>query len=568
MKKGKRRSHRSKEQSHQRLIRSAPRKDYLPIVRRIEWVCALAVTAIIIFFHLYRVSKAGALWRDETITRATAMMPSFSGMWSSMRYARPPLLPYILIRAWNDIGQFAATDAGFRLLGGLTGIGILATLWFSSRLLKLQVPLLSLVLFGLNPNVILWGDSPRGYGLGGLLILGVCGLVWKVVESPTPMWVGLAAVFSIGSVQCVFHNVPLVFAICVGGFLVCLRRGVWKRGFLVLGIGAISALSLLPYVPMIRTYEGMNVLVAVNYSLRGILDGIGADLASSTDYLLWAWIICSAIGILVAIYIMVFKSKDPHYPGQVDQTTFSFTILLLGTGAYLLFLKESHLSVYSWHCIPLYAAIALSIDILMEQVSTTVARKVARLAMVLAIAGILIPAAWKQVPTRLSNFDIIAATLQRQASPGDLIVVNPWFLSSSFQYYYRGQVPWMTVPPMQPLLKSPMLRFDLMKEAMQKQDPLQPVFEAMGKSLQSGHRIWWVGEFTEPPRGQGPGSISPAPKGGAGRFMRDYQSVWSDQLGYFTVTHATEANPINVDGGQPVSSFEDVVLQNFKGWRP
>ena len=46
------------------------------VIRRIEWVCALALTTLIAFLHVYRASQAGGLWRDEvsTIGAASALV--------------------------------------------------------------------------------------------------------------------------------------------------------------------------------------------------------------------------------------------------------------------------------------------------------------------------------------------------------------------------------------------------------------------------------------------------------------------------------------------------------------
>jgi hypothetical protein len=546
----------------------AKRKDYLPMVRRLEWLCAGGLTSLIVLLHLYRMTQAGPLWRDEVNTLATVKMPSLPEMWASLMYSRPPLLPYIVIRAWSDVVHFASTDISWRVLGALTGIGIVAALWLSGWLLRFQIPLLSLALFALNPNVIQWGDSPRGYGLGALMILVFYGLIWKVVESPTPLWISTATLFAVASVHSVFHDAPLVFAICAAGFLVCWRQGLRRRGLLILGIGAAAALTILPYLHLIESYQSINVVVALpSASLSGIAGRVAAGLTSGADSHPWAWFVGMAAAILAAMNL-VFRSRNRDSEGRGDLALFASVVLLVGTGAYLLFLKEAQLTTFAWHCIPLYAAAALSIDALIELETTTIARKTARLAMTLAVAGVLIPAAWKQAPTRMSNVDQIAATLQQKAAPGDLVVVNPWYIGYTFQNYYHGKAPWMTVPPMEPVLTSGLLRLDLVRQEMMTEEPLRPVYEAMQRTLQAGNTIWWVGDLSGPPPGQLPPTLPPAPNGPRGWLLEPYQETWAVQLGHFITSHIMDAQRVTVETNQPVSPYEKTMVQYFRGWHP
>src|SRR5262249_1725948 len=142
-------------------------------------------------------------------------------------------------------------DLSLRIFGAVIGMGGLVALWSTKRLVNRQAPLLSLALYGLNATVIVWGDSVRGYGLAALLILLLYGLIWKLASGPTPMRIALAACVSILSVQCSYQNAFLVFAICVSGCLVCWRRRLWSGILAILSVGAVAALSLLIYVPMI-----------------------------------------------------------------------------------------------------------------------------------------------------------------------------------------------------------------------------------------------------------------------------------------------------------------------------
>jgi hypothetical protein len=47
-------------------------------------------------------------------------------------------------------------------------------------------------------------------------------------------------------VQCLYQNAPLLLGIGLGGAAACLSNGHRRRAALVLGIGALAALSMLP----------------------------------------------------------------------------------------------------------------------------------------------------------------------------------------------------------------------------------------------------------------------------------------------------------------------------------
>src|SRR5208282_4876517 len=63
-----------------------------------------------------------------------------------------------------------------------------------------------------------------------------------------------------------------------------------------------------------------------------------------------------------------------------------------------------------------------------------------------AMVGLQFPTTLKVAEYRQTNIDWIAAELQQQAKPGDFIVVYPFYCGITFQRYYRGQVPWTTLP--------------------------------------------------------------------------------------------------------------------------
>ena len=111
-------------------------------------------------------------------------------------------------------------------------------------------------------------------------------------------------------------------------------------------------------------------------------------------------------------------------------------------------------------------------------------------------------------------------------------------------------------------------RYDLIKRQMMASEPIAPVLDAMGRALQSGHRVWLVG----PPHFLRPGAtlphLPPAFVDAAGRWHigPDYD-LWAIQACHFLQTHAINLRLVPVPVGQRVSAYEDLPLSVFDGWR-
>jgi hypothetical protein len=185
-----------------------------------------------------------------------------------------------------------------------------------------------------------------------------------------------------------------------------------------------------------------------------------------------------------------------------------------------------------------------------------------RLAFV-AVAAILLPcAAWPKVVQRQSNIDLIAAKLESDAAATDLIVVNPWYLGVSFNWYYHGTTPWITVPTIR---EHRIHRYNLMKEKMSDPDPIADVRIAIRQALESGRRVWIVGGAQPPDQGS-QFSLQPAPDPQFGWNNQAYLVAWSMQLGAFLRTHVVNGQTVAAPG-TGVNENENVPLLVAQGWR-
>jgi hypothetical protein len=182
------------------------------------------------------------------------------------------------------------------------------------------------------------------------------------------------------------------------------------------------------------------------------------------------------------------------------------------------------------------------------------------------LAAAIVPSVRAEASMRQTNMDIIAGALERQAAPGDFIVVNPWYVGATFWFYYHGMAKWATLPP---IAESGVVRFDLLRAQLSDPGSLQQLFEAMEKSLSSGGRLWIVGPLDAPAAGQLPPPLptlqESTPDFG---FVDNYQRVLTLHFGYFVQSHTTAALKVDLKIPQPVSPYEKLDLAVFKGWRP
>jgi len=227
--------------------------------------------------------------------------------------------------------------------------------------------------------------------------------------------------------------------------------------------------------------------------------------------------------------------------------------------AYYTFLMILSYATRPWYYLPLLCAVAGAIDLMGGILARARWIRIARLLFAIAALLFLPFTLWKSAHERLTDIDVIAHKLEQEASPSDLIVVNPWHFAPSFYRYYHGSTPWITVPTMS---EHRIHRYDLMKSKMIELDPLSDVRSAIRQTLQSSHRVWVVGGAR--PFDENMPHLGPAPNpyfGWAG-----YMAFWSMELGSFLNEHAVTGEVV-LEPMARVNDGENVPLLVASGWR-
>jgi hypothetical protein len=530
-------------------------KDNTTIIHRTEWAVGLFLTILIVYLHVTFMQNAGAFWRDEVHSIQLATMPSLSYVWASLGFDSFPLLSSLVIRLWSSTG-FGETYTGLRLLGLLVGLSTIGVIWFNARLFGHSVPLVALALFGFSSLVIRVGDSIRPYGLGIFLIMLTFGLIWRVIESPSPRRIIAATVVSVLSVQCLYTNALLLFAICLGGIVVTLSNAMWKRALVLLGIGIITALSLLPYLGVITNSSDWVVLIQSPNTFKSSWEILSGWTLGSASYLItWIWIILFFVGICIAIYHVFRKPTATTSRKERDITLFFATAMVASTVEFFLFYKIMKVSPVPWYFLYPMAIVALSLDGIFGRNKKLWG--IWRIVLSIFIVGLTFNSIWHDLHMRQTNVDIIAARLEESVTKDDFILVNPWYVGITFQKYYKGDAPWMTIPPIEELRTH---RYDLLKEKMASPMPLRPVLVKIDKTLKSGNRLWLVGNFNHsylPRKGKTPPVLPPAPSSRYGWSSGAYLQSWLMQTEYFIYSHAVQYQHLQLTLDGPVNPYEN-----------
>jgi len=532
------------------------------MIKKSEWAVAIALSIVVIVLHALFMSHAGALWRDEADVVQLAMMPTVRDILQNFQIGSTPILFPFALRAYTAI--VGASDFDFRVLGMLVGMGIVCTLWLNARLVGQGLPLISLVLLGFNTFFIQWGDSIRGYGIGSGFILLTFALLVRVVEQPTWPRTAAALLAALASVHLLFQNSVLLFSICTAAITISLIRRRWRAASMVLGIGLVAALSVLPYAGALIDAQQWTLLVKHPTTLPGLWSRLSDTLASPLPFMTWVWHLLVVLAVAGVIWL-IWKNRTSELKEQPKDLLFICVLaMVIAIGAYYLFLEILSYFTRPWHYLPVIALVAVTLDCVIQFLAKNTWMRVARLTLVIIIAGTLLVPAWQKVQVRQTNIDLVIQELERYSSAEDFILVEPWFCGVSFNRYYRGAANWMTLPA---IADHKIHRYDLVKAKMESSNPIDDILRNVVKTLQSGNRVWVVGEIYFPKNEAAVPSLPPAPNSPWGWLVSPYIEAWSLQVNFFLLTHGLHSQFVTIPVDDPVNEYENLQLLVVQGWR-
>ena len=525
------------------------------IVTWIELPIAIAIllTATVLFFLGMRATHAGALWRDEAATLQLAQLPAVSDIAANFQHEAFPVPFPLLVRVYAAV--FGGGDASLRWFGFVVGVGLIAAAWFNSRCMGDRGPVLFLTLFGLNATFLLWGTSLRGYGIGCVFLILTIGLTAKAIRQPTVRTAIAANVAAIGSVQFMINAVPLIAAIAASAVFVFVIGKQFRSAGIVCVCGAICALSFVPYLHSYLSAD-WNIVLKYPTEFASLWEKFQSALQENSVFVAVLWYVAVPLIIVAAVWQWSLLRREKSADATV--LLFLIAVSVLSIVGYYAFLKILSYATRPWYYLPLLCAIAAATDLTAGVLSRAQWFRIARLIIAIAALLFLPLKLWSVARERLTDIDILAHKLEQEATPNDLIVINPWHFAPSFYRYYHGSTRWITVPTMS---EHRVHRYDLMKAKMIESDPLADVRAAIQQTLQSGRRVWIVGGAR--PLDPNMPRLGPAPNpyfGWAG-----YMSYWSMEIGSFLSEHTN--GEVVVEPMSDVNDGENVPLLVAEGWK-
>ena len=531
-----------------------------PVLRYSNWIAAALVTFFAVYLHVLFLLNAGGLWRDEVDLVHLSLLPSVSEVWQNLPHDSCPILMHLVVRAWSGPASLGNTDAGLRVLGLYVGLFLLLAFWFASWAMRNGAPLLAVTLAGLNVTMVRAGDSLRGYGLGSVLVVLTLAVIWRLSCRPSLAAFSCAVVAAVLSVQSLYPNAFFLFAGCCGGFVLCAVERRWRDTLPIFAVGAAAAVSLLPYVPLIVRAQDWYIIMKIGFRFSRGWNQLAVATGSPLPVFTWVWV-ALWIGAFLATIFVIFLRRD-RLPHRVrGLILFAGTSLVLGTAGFVFFLKLAEYPTQPWNYVPLLAFSAVCLDAMFFT-----AWRWARPAAMILAALTISTAFLFELPSlicRQTNVDLIAARLSTELAPNDYVIVHPWYFGVTFQRYYKAAAQWTTLPPLE---DHTLQRYDLFKAKMQTKDPIAPVIDRITSTLQSGNRVWLVGNF---PFSQEPlPEIRPAPNNPWGWSDPPYSFHWGIQVTQFLSAHGQRSAVVIDPSTNCVNTVENLPVFVATGWKP
>jgi hypothetical protein len=527
---------------------------------RIEWTLAILISAAVLFLLFVRATNAGGLWRDESGTVQLAQMSTISEIIDYFDHQTfPPLVP-LMVRIY--IRLFGGSDAALRYFGFAAGMALIGAAWINARAVGKSVPLLSLALFGLSPTFLTWGTTVSGYGFGAIFVVLAFVMTAKLLLKPTPSIIFGAFIATLGSHQFVIGNLTLVVTIGLSALIVAVMHRAYKSAVTVATITICSILIGALYLRIFSSGE-WRILLQQSCHLsdlwREFTRAYGAGFS-----LTWVFRGCFIAAVIAGAWTLGRGSLGRARSNESTVLLFALLVALFSPVAYVIALLLLGYRTHQWHYLLILALLAVAIDTIFMATSRVRWVRVARLSCAILAAIAVAAPAWEAVHQRQTNIDIVAKKVSGLAKPHDLIVVAPWQFGISFNRYYGGEAPWVTLPNID---DHRIHRYDLMLEKMTSSQPIDDVLNKIGRTLASGNRVWVVGEIRSLAEGQQALWLPPAPKDRFGWDNAAYTESWIQQMSVFLRQHGERGETVHLAPGGSVNEYEDVPLLVVQGWQ-
>jgi mannosyltransferase len=419
-----------------------PMSEEVPtLTGRTRVVVGVAVGVVIAAGLVLRFWTRSALWLDEALTVDIARLP-LSQIPNALKHDGAPPLYYYLLHFW--IVLFGQSNDAVRALSGVIAVVTLPVGWFCGKRLGGRVlAWTTVVLLASAPFAVYYATESRMYAL--VILLTGCGFLalGRAVDTPRPGNLIAVAVVTAALLYTQYWAVYLVAM--VGMWLVVSVFRSRRHGhpeaapWAALIAVAAGVVLFVPWVPTFiyqAKYTGTPWAAPPNFSavinaLTGFTDNQGSTLQTATNQGRLLAVIYFAM-LALAVFGLGLSGRIIELDLRTRPRARSLTFVVLGTLFAAIAGGILTASAFSSR----YAAVVFLPFILLVALGTTTLLnpKVRVVIVGLAVVAGLVSSA-QNVTTQRTQGAAVAAAINAQAKPGDVIAFCPDQLGPSV---YRG----------------------------------------------------------------------------------------------------------------------------------
>ena len=513
---------------------------------RARTIAAVGVVLVVAVGTVLRFDTRSALWLDEALTVNIASLPLHS-ITAALRHDGAPPLYYVLLHVWMQV--FGQSDLATRSLAGVIGLATLPVAWLAGR--RLGGPTVAwvvLVLVASAPFAVFYSTEARMYSL--VILLTGCGFLalHRALDAPRPGNLVATAVVTALLLYTQYWALYLVVATGLWLFILAVvehRRGgrTWRQPAGALAAVAVGVLAFVPWLPTFL-YQSKHTgtpwgapanFAALTNAVTGFTanQGVLSTVASDQGRLLTlAYFALAALALFGVGRSPRLVELDLHTRPRGRGLTFVIvvTLTLAITGGLLS--SSTFSSRYA-------AVVFLPLLLLVGVGSTTLLQPVVRsvVVTVAVVAGLVI--SYQNVDTQRTQATEVAAVINAQARPGDVIAFCPDQLGPSVARLITdpGRYDMVTFPRG---TGPRIVDWADYERAVDRTDPTTFATRLLGRSGTT-HTVWLVWEPGYQTYGLRCGFLATALQTAPGRTTT--QPVTSDPVTYYEPMNLSEYAP-------------------------
>ena len=401
---------------------------------RLRTVAVAGAAVVVVLGIALRFISHSALWLDEALTVNIARLP-LHAIPEALRHDGAPPLYYYLLHVWMQV--FGTSDLASRSLAGVIGVACLPVAWLAGRRLGGSVVgATALVLVASAPFAVFYSTEARMYTL--VILLTGCGFlaIHRALDAPRPGNLIATAIVTALLLYTQYWALYLVAAtgLWLAILVIQLRRRnpdsqAWQHPARALAAVAVGCLAFAPWVPTFL-YQSKHTgtpwgapanFAALTNAVTGFTSNQGVTSTVATNqgrllaliYFALAALALFGVGRTTRIVDIDLHTR-PHGRGLTFVVV--VTLMLAITGGLLTS------STFSTR----YAAVVfLPFLLLVALGTTTLLHAKGRVIVVALAAAAGLVLSYQNIDTQRTQATAVAAVINTQARPGDVIAFCP-----------------------------------------------------------------------------------------------------------------------------------------------